>query len=188
MKPSKTRYYQKRSNMAASRFKRAAQFIYLNKCCWNGLYRVNLAGEFNVPYGAPRTNGIYSSKNLTQCSKILSQRGISITCRDFEKTCATAKKGDFVFFDPPYVTKHDNNGFVEWNESIFSWDDQIRLAKLATELADAGVYVLVTNANHQPVKKLYSGFNKRELVRQSTLASNPDFRGEVKEAIIYQTI
>lgn len=181
--PQKELFYRIRSARSQSYPERAAELLYLNKSCWNGLYRVNSRGEFNVPYGAPKTDFIFDKENLILCSNKLQGRDITIRAVDFENAVCRARDGDFVFFDPPYVTRHNNNGFRDYNENLFSWDDQIRLANCARVLKDRGVKVVVTNANHEDIWQLYEGFRRAELYRSSTLASNASKRGVATEAL-----
>ena len=178
-------YYSIRSKRSNGLYKRAAEFIYLNKTCWNGLYRVNLKGEFNVPYGAPKNSKVFEKENLFGCSCALSSSSIKLACADYSAVEKIAKKNDFVFLDPPYVTTHSNNGFIEYNEKIFSWDDQVRLASMCERLANRGVRVLITNASHDALRNLYAGFESKEIVRKSTLASSSKFRREVKEIAFF---
>jgi DNA adenine methylase len=179
-------YYQLRDETPSEDdFMEAAKFIYLNRNCWNGLYRVNTAGKFNVPYGRPKTSNELDVSNFRACAKILSGPNITIKSADFESSLQTASQGDFVFLDPPYVTQHNNNGFREYNERIFSWSDQIRLAKVAAELASNRVNVMVTNAFHPDIANLYNGFTIVKTERISTIASDKAKRGRAIEAIFY---
>jgi DNA adenine methylase len=162
---------------------KAAQFILLNKACWNGLYRVNADGIFNVPFGQPKTDFLINEENLRRCAKQLRRREISTRCQDFEVISDRVENGDFVFLDPPYVTSHNMNGFVDWNESLFSWDDQIRLASMAKKLVRRGANILITNADHPDVHELYRSFHYKKLDRYSTLASDKTHRGTTSEAI-----
>ena len=184
-KPNKRLYYKIRGDRSSGRLKRAAEFIYLNKTCWNALYRVNLQGEFNVPYGAPKTDFIFDRAVLRRCSEALRGSDIQLSDADFEEACKDVKKGDFVFLDPPYVTTHNNNGFIEYNEKIFSWDDQVRLAELGDRLARKGAAVVITNANHKPLLELFKGFRYAEVSRISTLAADARSRKSVSEVILY---
>jgi DNA adenine methylase len=163
----------------------AARFIFLNKACWNGLYRVNSKGIFNVPYGAPKTDFVIDEGNLVNCAKQLRRRSIRIARQDFSTIECRVVSGDFVFLDPPYVTTHNMNGFVDWNESLFSWQDQLRLAEMAARLVAKGANVLITNAAHPDIEAFYRGFGKSEFVRYSTLASNASKRGKTSEAIFF---
>jgi DNA adenine methylase len=138
-------YYEVRSKIFRSDASRAAQFLYLNRTCWNGLYRENLRGEFNVPRGTKDTV-IFDDDDFAAVSEALASA--KITTGDFEKVLNGVKEKDFVFIDPPYTVKHNSNGFVKYNESIFSWKDQERLAKAVKSKADSGASILVTNAYH----------------------------------------
>jgi DNA adenine methylase len=188
LKPDKLLYYKIRENRSNNKVTRASEFIYLNKTCWNGLYRVNAQGKFNVPYGAPRSDYIFDEMNLRGCAKLLSQEGIQIKNCDFSIAVESAEQGDLVYFDPPYVTKHNNNGFRDWNENLFSWADQERLAKEAIRLKRKGVRVIVSNADHHDIIKLYKGFKIVRFTRTSTLSSDPSFRGSVGEVILTANI
>lgn len=188
LKPDKDKYYEIRKNRSADSVTRSAEFLYLNKTCWNGLYRVNSKGEFNVPYGAPRTDFIVDEENLAACSKLLNRSGVSLRNVDFAVAVSKAKKGDLVYLDPPYVTKHNFNGFRDYNEKLFRWEDQIRLADLANELRARGVFVIVSNAEHQDVTELYPNFTAHSFTRNSTLSSNKAFRGPVSEVVLTANI
>lgn len=184
LKPDRDLFYQIRDNRSSDKNIKAGEFLYLNKTCWNGLYRVNSKGKFNVPYGSPRTDFIFDKRNLIACSKALNSSGVTILCGDFCSATKAALRGDFVYFDPPYVTKHNNNGFRDWNEKLFSWDDQIRLAIEAERLRLCGVAVVVSNAAHKDVVDLYPNFSRIEFSRSSTLSSSARFRGVVEEVIL----
>ena len=185
LKPDRDLFYAIRSNRSEERFARAAEFVYLNKTCWNGLYRVNSRGEFNVPYGLPKTDHIVDEINLVACSSALGPKRVRLRCCDFEAALRNVREGDLVFLDPPYVTRHNNNGFIDYNEKLFSWTDQERLAQIARQLADNGAHVLVTNAFHRDVIDLYDGFNVASIDRASTLASNATKRSRVGEALLW---
>lgn len=183
LKPDKDLFYRIRESRADCYPERAAEFLYLNKTCWNGLYRVNSRGEFNVPYGSPQSDFIFDEENLDVCSKVLNRSSVTIDCCDFSKTLRMPRAGDLVFLDPPYVTKHNLNGFRDYNERLFSWSDQERLAVAARRLADRGVHVIISNADHADVIGLYNDFRLVQLERPSTLASNAAKRGRVTEAM-----
>jgi len=187
LKPNKTTYYKIREKRSKGKLKRAAEFIYINKTCWNGLYRVNSKGVFNVPYGSPKNNYIADIDNLRKCSNLLNKETIELRTCDFEEALTGTKQGDLVYLDPPYVTGHSNNGFVEYNEKIFSWADQIRLAKVAKKLSSIGAHVLVSNANHTQVLELYKGFDKIQIDRNSTLAGDINKRGKVSEVLLFSS-
>lgn len=181
-KHSKEYYYFIRAEQFNSIEARAAQFIYLNRTCWNGLYRVNLKGEFNVPIGTKKY-ACLSSDNFKQTAKTL--KNSVLIAGDFELAIGQAKEGDFVFVDPPYTVKHNFNGFVKYNESIFSWDDQVRLRDAVKAAISRGAQVLVTNAFHESVKSLYDGLGELiTLDRSSVISGKNTGRGRYEEMIV----
>jgi len=183
-KPDRDFYYKLRKSRSRGRFRRAAEFIYLNKTCWNGLYRVNSVGDFNVPYGRPKSDNLIDEENLRACSRAMRSGTIQLLTGDFEQTLIGVKAGDLVFLDPPYVTRHNNNGFIDYNERLFGWSDQVRLSKIARQLAHGGACVIVSNAAHQDVLDLYPTFDQVLITRTSTLAGDTAARGVVKEALL----
>jgi len=179
---SKYYYYQMRSYAPRCPFRRAAKFIYLNRTCWNGLYRVNRNGVFNVPIGT-KSSVLLSSDNWPQISSTL-QRA-QFFSGDFEKIIDHANKGDLIFADPPYTIKHNFNGFIKYNEALFSWADQERLSASLVRAKQRGATVISTNANHESVRELYEEkFTLRTLERNSVLSGNPQFRGQFQELLI----
>ena len=104
---------------------------------------------------------------------------------DFESTVDMAKKGDFIFSDPPYTVKHNMNGFIKYNEKLFSWEDQVRLKNSLERAIIRGAKVMVTNANNESIKRLYKGFaNFKTVDRASVLAANPKYRDHVQELVV----
>lgn len=179
-------YYKVRASRPRTPHTKAARFIYLNRTCWNGLYRVNLSGVFNVPKGT-KDKVFIDADDFAGIAKLL--RRCKLHKNDFQKTIEKAKRNDFLFIDPPYTVKHDNNGFVKYNENLFKWEDQIRLRDCVIEAADRGVQVLMTNADHKSVRKLYRGyFEIRPAYRKSVLSGDAKYRGGVKELIITNII
>lgn len=175
-------YYKVRSSKPRTAHTKAAKFIYLNRTCWNGLYRVNLQGEFNVPIGT-KLNAIYPTDNFSLLAQNLANA--TLVTGDFEQTINMAEAGDLIFADPPYTVKHNLNGFVKYNEKIFSWDDQIRLSESLKQAARRGCIVISTNAYHPAVKELYEdSFNLDTLNRHSVIAASSDFRGKYDELLI----
>ena len=183
LRPSRSAFEKIKEMTPASDAEKGGSFIFLNRACWNGLYRVNSDGKFNVPYGWPKTNHLIDADNLRRCAKQLRRRSVSLRHQDFEEISKRVEKNDFVFFDPPYVTSHNMNGFVDWNEDLFSWKDQIRLAELTQLLIYKGANVLVTNADHRDVRDLYRGIHYRQITRISTLAADKTRRTKTSEAI-----
>ncbi|MFG0330119.1 MAG: DNA adenine methylase [Phycisphaerales bacterium] len=179
---SKDYYYQLRSSTPRSPAGIAARLIYLNRTCWNGLYRVNLSGAFNVPIGT-KTDAIYETDCFESVSQML--KSASLKSCDFSKTLDNTGDGDFVFVDPPYTVRHDNNGFIKYNDSLFSWEDQERLRDAVVDSRARGARVLVTNASHPSIEKLYRGIGQHvRLSRSSVIAGASEFRGPCHEMAI----
>lgn len=178
-------YYGVRSAKMEGELERAARFLYLNRTCWNGLYRVNKKGEFNVPIGTKQAV-IMASDNFEETARLL--RRAEIYCADFEDVVDKCSAGDFLFVDPPYTAKHNFNGFLKYNELIFGWSDQLRLHAALRRAADRGARVCVTNANHSSLRELYEDFELVTLTRHSVLAGKSDARGSTTEAMFTANI
>lgn len=174
-------YYAVRSCREDCPIREAARFIYLNRTCWNGLYRVNLKGRFNVPIGT-KTQVLMQKDNFALTANRL--KNAKLYSCDFEETIEKAGPNDFVFVDPPYTVKHNLNGFIKYNEDLFSWDDQVRLRGCIDNAVSRGAMVLVLNANHKSIVSLYSGYKKIALYRASVLSGKSEFRGETSELAI----
>lgn len=175
-------YYAMRASVPRSRHGRAARFIYLNRTCWNGLYRVNRKGDFNVPKGT-KTKVMLDTDNFAQVARRLSSA--TLCNGDFESVIALAGAGDFVFADPPYTVRHQYNGFIEYNEKLFTWDDQVRLRDCLRAAVQRGAQVVCTNAEHHSIRELYgSGFQLHGVSRYSAIAGSAKSRGNYAELII----
>jgi DNA adenine methylase len=133
----------------------AALFIYLNKHCFNGLYRVNSNGLFNVPFNQNLKGNSFNEDNLIQVSEFL--KNVKILNSDFEEAVKDAKKGDFVFFDSPYAPLKDDS-FESYTREGFSYEEHIRLANLFKKLSDQGVYCMLTNHNTSLIRELYKDY------------------------------
>lgn len=185
LKNSKSDYYRVRSSAPQTDSARAARLIYLTSLAFNGIYRVNLSGQFNVPYG-------YKT-HLNPCDEVriressMSLKSAVIAHQDFEPALHDAHEGDLVYLDPPYTVAHGNNGFIKYNAKIFSWGDQLRLAAVARRLAGRGCTVLVSNADHSSIRELYQGFETERLERNSVIAASGDFRSVVTECLFYMS-
>ena len=174
-------YYAVRQQKFRSAAKRAAQFVYLNRVCFNGIYRENLKGEFNVPLGS-KTSVILETDNFRNVSALL-QRVELLAC-DFEYVVDLAGKEDLLYVDPPYTTKHNYNGFVKYNQNIFSWEDQTRLALAVKRAHHRGAFVVVSNADHSEVRALYSDqFSVLSVERLNVIASKSRYRGRTTEMV-----
>ena len=165
-----------------SDYTRAARTIYLNKACFNGLYRVNSKNEFNVPYGKKTKVNTYDGDNLITVSNYLTMNDISIYCDDFENVLKKACAKDFVYLDPPYDS--DTKTFNSYTEDGFNKDDQRRLAKAFKELDSKGVYVMLSNHNTVLVNELYKDYNIYKIDAKRNINANGAKRGKVEEVII----
>ncbi|OJT98602.1 MAG: hypothetical protein BGN82_00220 [Alphaproteobacteria bacterium 65-7] len=175
-------YYTLRANPPQGRFARAAWFLYMNRACYNGLYRVNKLGEFNVPKGS-KEDVLLSTDNFGAVAKLFAKATLLVA--DFESVIDLAEEGDFVYVDPPYTVKHNNNGFVKYNENLFSWGDQERLASCVKRAGDRGVLVAVSNADHYSVLDLYRGVGEIvELTRRSTIGGKKASRAAATEILV----
>lgn len=178
---SKDFYYEERAREHSSSHLCAAQFLYLNRTCFNGLYRENLKGQFNVPIGT-KTQVVLPDDDFEQASKILSRA--DIRAGDFEAVVAEAVEGDLVFLDPPYTTAHNTNGFVKYNQKIFTWDDQKRLMKAICGAKLRGARVVLTNADHESIHELYVELGAPTVVsRPSVISGSAISRRATTEAL-----
>ena len=164
--------------------KKASRVIYLNKTCYNGLYRVNNSGEFNSPFGKYKNPNIVNDVTIRAVSKYFNANDITIINGDFENALKNIRKGAFVYFDPPYdpVSKSSNfTGYVQGGFNIF---DQIRLRELCDKLDKKGVKFLVSNSATQFILDQYSGYNITFVKANRAINSNASKRGEVDEVLI----
>jgi DNA adenine methylase len=176
-------YYKIREREHSQLIQSASRMIYLNRTCFNGIYRVNQEGKFNVPIGS-KTNVILDTDDFKNLSDLLKNTRLSVC--DFEVAITQAKRNDLVFADPPYTVRHNLNGFVKYNETLFSWDDQVRLAKVLHKAKDRGVKIVLTNANHSSIRDLYNhnGFHLETVSRYSSIAASSNNRKQYNELVI----
>jgi len=179
-------YYRLRDWEPSDRIERAARLVYLNRTCFNGIYRVNMQGKFNVPKGG-KTSVILNTDDFRGVSRLLANADLWIA--DFEVLIDTAQRDDLVFADPPYTVRHNYNAFIKYNETLFSWDDQIRLADTLARARDRGAKIVATNANHQSVQALYQerGFEYQVVSRYSSISANAGSRRTFEEIVVLAT-
>lgn len=158
----------------------AALFIYLNKHCFNGLYRVNQKGQFNVPWNQKEQVRSVDVENIKNVSYYL--KSVTITCQDFEKSLETAKKGDFIYFDSPYAPLNPTS-FDSYTKEGFTEEEHRRLSKVFRELSDRGCYCMLTNHNTELIRDLYHDFLREEVDVRRAINSDPKKRVG-KEVII----
>lgn len=164
--------------------KRAARLIYLNKTCYNGLYRENSKGEFNVPFGRYKNPRICDADRLRLASAAL--QAVELRVADFATAVATAAAGDFVYFDPPYVPLSPTSSFTSYNKRGFGRADQERLAETVAELTTRGVKVMLSNSSAELVYELYGRSQYRiiDIQARRNINSKASRRGPVKELLI----
>jgi len=165
-----------------SNYTKAARTIYLNKACFNGLYRVNSKNQFNVPFGKKTKVNTYDGGNLITVSNYLTMNDVKILSVDFEEAVKDAKKGDFIYLDPPYDS--DTSTFNSYTEDGFGKEAQIRLAKVYKELDKRGCYVMLSNHNTSLVNDLYKDYNLHLIEAKRNINSKGEKRGKVEELII----
>lgn len=151
----------------------AARFIYLNKHCFNGLYRVNSKGEFNVPFNGKLTGASFHPERLRDVSKQL--KNVEFKCGDFEQAAKGANPKDFIFIDSPYAPLTQTS-FVDYTKEGFSYEDHVRLSDFYKELSDLGVYCMLTNHDTELIRHLYRGFNFTEVDVRRSINRNGDGR------------
>lgn len=176
-------FYRLRRTRPRSAHGRAARFIYLNRTAWNGLYRVNQHGEFNVPFGDFTSDPLRSIPARIRATAPFFGAATLRVC-DFEVALDQAEVGDFAFVDPPYVSSHRDNGFLRYNARVFSWKDQMRLAEAINRLTRRGVNVLLTNADHPSIRRLHDGLAAHRVSRRSMVAGSTSHRGAVTELLL----
>ena len=184
-KDSTRYYYEVRDQEPKNQIEKVSRLLFLNKTCFNGLYRVNSKGKFNVPMGRYTNPNIVNKENLEIVSKALQTEKIKISCRDFSSIIKDAKKGDFVYFDPPYQPVSDTANFTSYTHRDFTEDDLERLADLANQLNSKGCNVMLSNSNSKTVKKMFSsGWKIKEIKANRAINSNSQKRTGHKEIII----
>lgn len=173
-------YYRIRSREPATTLERAARFLYLNHTSFNGIYRVNLRGEYNVPFGNRDSPNLPDASHLRAVSKKL--KAATLCADDFADSLQNVAPKDLVFLDPPYTVAHNYNGFVKYNQRLFSFDDQKRLSLLVDEIKDRGAYYLLANAAHDSIKELFEKGDRRlETTRRNNIGGINAVRGSATE-------
>lgn len=165
-----------------SNVERASRFIYLNRTCFNGMYRVNSQGFFNVPYGNYKNPRIIDKNNLYNCSELL--KNTEIKCTDFSTVLEKVKSGDFVYFDPPYVPLNETSSFTSYTKFGFDIDMQFLLRDVCDELHSKKVKFMVSNSDTPLVNELYSKYNIQKVYASRMINANAAGRGKISEVLI----
>ena len=178
----KETYYKIRTKEPEDRIRRVARFIYLNKTCFNGLYRVNKQGKFNVPFGKYKNPLICDEKNLRIVSKALKKN--ELFCEDFMIGLKHAQKDDLVYFDPPYFPLSKTSNFTSYTPEGFTTDDQDRLYKAYKQLDSKGCYVMLSNSYQEYIERLYRKFEHEIVYAGRAISCKADGRGKIRELIV----
>jgi len=161
---------------------KSALLIYLNKTCFNGLYRVNADGKFNVPMGRYKNPAIVQEQKLRDASKLL--KGVDIKTMPFEKIVNYVKKGDFIYFDPPYLPISNTSSFTSYQKDAFLNNEQSKLAKIFRQLDNKGCLVMLSNSDHDFIRNLYDGYDIKVVKAKRMINCKSEGRGAINELVI----
>lgn len=167
-----------------SNTKRASRIHYLNKTCYNGLFRVNMAGQFNSPFGNYKNPNITNEITIRAVSKYLNDANIEFKCGDYEDALKGIKKGSFVYLDPPYDPVSNSANFTGYDKGGFNRDEQTRLKNSCDKLDKKGVKFLLSNSATEFIKDLYKAYNIKEVKAKRIINSNGNARGDVNEVLV----
>lgn len=178
-------YYNVRGNKTSDPIEKAAQFIYLNQMSFNGIYRVNSEGNYNVPWGK-RMKYHFDYENLRNVSRYLSH--VFIQSMDFEECISRVRKNALVFLDPPYTHSKIDNGFIQYNKKTFTLQDQHRLSAVIDKIKSRGAYYILTNADHEVIREVFDkGDRMIPIIRNSGIGGRNAQRGKYEECIFTNT-
>ena len=179
-KNNKEFYYHLRKKNFQNQIEKAAQFIFLNRTSFNGIYRVNLKGKYNVPYGFKEYKQLFDFENIKNISKLL--QNVELDAKDFEENFDNIHQNDLVFLDPPYTVAHQNNGFIKYNQKIFAWEDQERLERYISKIKEKNAYFILTNAAHENIENLFDNIGiRKEVQRFSVIGGKGATRKKISE-------
>jgi DNA adenine methylase len=175
-------FYEIRAEKCVDPVKSAARFIYLNKTSFNGLYRVNSKGGFNVPFGRYKKPLILDKENILAVHVALQKDELSST--DFEVAVKNAKKGDFIYFDPPYQPLNKTSTFTSYTSKDFNEKDQERLMECFASLDKKGCYVMLSNSHTKFILDLYKNYNVHTVMATRLINCKSEKRGKIKEVVV----
>jgi len=164
---------------------KAARIIYLNKTCFNGLYRVNAAGQFNSPYGKYKNPNIVNATALRAMSTYLQTSNITFLNGDYKEALKGLRKGAFVYFDPPYMPLSSSSSFTGYTEGGFSYQQQVELRDECDKLRKKGIRFLQSNSDCPEIRELYKDYEIKTVQAKRSINSNAEKRGEINEVLIY---
>lgn len=164
---------------------KAARIIYLNKTCYNGLYRVNSAGQFNSPYGKYKNPNIVNATTIRAMSRYLQNPKILIRQGDYREVLKGLRKGAFVYLDPPYMPISSSASFTGYTENGFSYEQQVALKMECDKLKEKGISFLQSNSDCAEIRELYKDYEMRTVQAKRSINSAANKRGEISEVMIY---
>lgn len=173
---------EKYNSLPAEDFNKALYFLFFNKTAFNGVYRENSKGGFNVPMGSYTNPKIVDEENIRSVSETL--KNTKITSGSFVEAVKDAKAGDFVYFDPPYHPLSETSSFTSYSKDSFTKEDQIKLRDLFVELDKRGVYVMLSNSSAPFIKEIYSNYKQIPVYATRMINSKSDGRGKISEVVI----
>ena len=168
-----------------SNSEKAARIIYLNKTCYNGLYRVNSLGQFNSPYGKYKNPNIVNEVVLRAISKYLNGNEISIRSGDYKDVLNGIEKNSFVYLDPPYMPISSSSSFTGYTEGGFGYDKQVELKEECDKLNSKGVHFLQSNSDCEKIRELYKAYRIKIVKANRAINSDAKKRGQINEVLIY---
>jgi DNA adenine methylase len=168
-----------------SNLEKAARIIYLNKTCYNGLYRVNSLGQFNSPYGKYKNPNIVNEVVLRAISKYLNRNEISIRSGDYKDVLNDIEKNSFVYLDPPYMPISSSSSFTGYTEGGFGYDKQVELKEECDKLNSKGVHFLQSNSDCEEIRELYKDYRIKVVKAKRAINSDAKKRGQINEVLIY---
>ncbi len=169
---------------ALTKIERASRIIFLNKTCYNGLFRVNRSGEFNSPFGRYKNPNIVNDITIRAVGNYLSKNDIRILTTDYEKSLSKIKKGAFVYLDPPYYPISDSSSFTGYTKNGFDRAEQKRLKKECDKLNSKGVKFLLSNSSTKFIRDLYKEYNTFSIKAKRAINSKGASRGEITEVLV----
>ena len=189
-KHSKAYFYAIRSEDRKEDFKstspvdRAARFLYLNKTCYNGLFRVNAKDQFNVPFGQYKHPNIVNREGLIALAKYFTENQVHIYSKDYADILAMAHPGDFVYLDPPYMPLSESSSFTSYTDKGFSYKEQVRLRNECNKLRDKDISFIESNSDCQAVRELYKDYTIITVKAARSINSKASKRGKINEVLI----
>lgn len=163
---------------------KASRILFLNKTCYNGLFRVNKAGEFNTPYGNYKNPNIVNEPTLRAVSNYFNKANITFKCCDYEQSLKNIRKGAFVYFDPPYDPVSNSANFTGYDKGGFDREEQKRLKSICDKLNKRGIKFLLSNSATDYILDLYSDYTIEKIKAKRAINSNPNKRGAVDEVLV----